>query len=251
MIPELEYYKNLQKIHIQDSVDIEELFRLFVFSDFPKNPGREVYLSELIGTSVGEAMYILKSLYEGLLEEGDVCEFGVAQGSTSRLLAFELMNTNRNLYLFDSFEGLPSPSKEDILINDIFNLKTIDSYKGTMKCSENEVLEKLEKIKFPIDRVHIIKGWIEESLIREDLPKRIIFAYVDFDFYEPTKRALEYLDQVMPIGGRIVVDDYKFFSSGVQKAVDEFINSRRKRFSIHFPLSFIGKFVMLRREREL
>jgi hypothetical protein len=37
---------------------------------------------------------------------------------------------------------------------------------------------------------------------------------VDFDFYEPIKGALEFLDTRMPAGGRIIVGDYGFFSGG-------------------------------------
>ena len=83
---------------------------------------KQVLLNQLLGTSIGEAFYILNAINQTKQIEGDICEFGVAQGSTSALMANEISNTNRKIWLFDSFEGLPKPSQEDELIHDIFNL---------------------------------------------------------------------------------------------------------------------------------
>lgn len=244
---ELDWCKTLRNIHVRDAVEIEELYRMFVFPSLPRNPGREKILSDLIGTSVSEAIYILESLHSGLQVNGDICEFGVAQGATSKLLASEIINTERQLFLFDSFQGLPEPSAEDVLIDDIFNLGSMDKYKGTMMSPEAEVIEKLRSINFPMERTHIMKGWVEDSLARSDVPTKVAFAYVDFDFYGPIKAALEYLDRVMPVGGRIVVDDYGFFSQGAQKAVDDFVRLKNGAFELSLPVSFAGKFAVLRR----
>lgn len=244
---ELIWCKTLRQIHVRDAVEIEELYRTFVFPDLPRMPGRENMLSDLIGTSIGEAIYILESLHAGLRVSGDICEFGVAQGATSKLLASEIIGTDRKLYLFDSFEGLPAPSSEDILIDDIFKLGSMDRYKGTMMSPESEVLEKLQDISFPSGRTQIMKGWVEDSLARSDVPQKVAFAYVDFDFYGPIKAALEFLDTVMPVGGRIVVDDYGFFSAGAKKAVDDFVGDRKTRFAITMPLPIAGKFAVLER----
>ena len=48
--------------------------------------------------------------------EGGIVECGVAEGGTSAMMALTNRISNfptRNLYLFDSFEGLPSPTSED------------------------------------------------------------------------------------------------------------------------------------------
>lgn len=247
---ELGWCKTLRKIHVRDAVEIEELYRHFVFHDLPRKQGREALLSDLLGTTISEAIYILESLHAGLRVQGAICEFGVAQGATSKLLASEIIDTDRDLYLFDSFEGLPAPSAEDILIDDIFNLGSMERYTGTMRSAESEVLEKLRLINFPEKRTHIIKGWVENTLRRDDAPRQVAFAYVDFDFYGPIKTALEYLDRVMPAGGRIVVDDYGFFSQGVQKAVDDFVSSSRGRFDMKLPLPFAGKFAVLTKNKD-
>src|SRR6185369_461009 len=85
----------------------------------------------LDGTQISESLYILNALKETRLIAGDVCEFGVAQGFTSAMLGYNIKSTNKKLWLFDSFKGLPQPSSKDKLINDIFNLKSMDAYEGT------------------------------------------------------------------------------------------------------------------------
>ena len=242
---DLEHCSTMRAIHQRDAVEIEELYRRFVFPDLVRRTGREKLLHELIGTTIGEAIYIIHSLQIALAAGGDVCEFGVAQGATSRLLASEILETDRTLWLFDSFEGLPAPSGEDKLIHDIFNLGSMERYKGTMASPETEVLKKLESIAFPRARTKVKKGWVRETIKQGELPSRVSFAYVDFDFYEPIKDALEFLDTRMAPGGQIIVDDYGFFSAGAQLAVDQFVEAADGRFGFELPLPFAGHFCVL------
>ena len=87
---ELAFCRAMRDIHRQDAVELEELYRRFVFPDLPRRDGRAALLNDLIGTTVSEAIYIVQSLHQSLRNAGDVCEFGVAQGTTSRLLAAEI-----------------------------------------------------------------------------------------------------------------------------------------------------------------
>jgi hypothetical protein len=236
----------MRDIHRRDAVEVEELYRHFLFTDLPKREGRARDLSDLIGTTVSEAIYVIKNLHDGLKVAGDICEFGVAQGATSRLLASEIMPlAERRFWLFDSFEGLPAPTKEDRLIHDIFKLGTMEKYKGTMASPETEVLGKLASVKFPRERIVVKKGWVKDTIQSGDLPEKVAFAYVDFDFYDPIKDALEFLDTRMPAGGRIVVDDYGFFSEGAQLAVDQFVAAAGDRYKFEMPLPFAGHFCVL------
>jgi hypothetical protein len=242
---DLAFCQAMRDIHRHDAVEVEELYRRFVFPGLPKDERRAGLLHDLIGTTIGEAIYIIQNLHEGLRVPGDVCEFGVAQGATSRLLASEIMSTDRNLWLFDSFEGLPAPGPQDKLINDIFSLGSMDKYKGTMASPEAEVRSKLDSINFPPARTRVKKGWVRDSIKSGELPAQVSFAYVDFDFYDPIKDALEFLDSRMLPGGRIVVDDYGFFSEGAQLAVDQFVARVGSRFKFELPLRFAGHFCVL------
>jgi hypothetical protein len=236
----------MRDIHRQDAVEVEELYRRFLFTDMPPRDGRARDLSDLIGTTVSEAIYVIKNLHDALKVQGDICEFGVAQGATSKLIASEIMPmAERKFWLFDSFEGLPAPTKEDKLIHDIFKLGTMDKYQGTMASPEGEVLGKLASVKFPPERIRIKKGWVKDTIKSGELPARVAFAYVGFDFYDPIKDALEFLDGRMPAGGRIVVDDYGFFSEGAQLAVDQFVKAAGPRYKFEMPLPFAGHFCIL------
>lgn len=229
--------------------EINSLYNEFVFNNNKNYDDIQIsLLKNLIGTGFGEGLYLLDSLQKSLFIEGDVCEFGVAQGATSALIANELKNTNKNLWLFDSFEGLPNPTKKDSLINDIFNLGSMEAYKGTMACPVDMVKSRLSDINFPSERTKIIPGFIEKTIYDQNLPKKVCFAYIDFDFYEPILIALNYLDRVLQPRGFIIVDDYNFFSEGVKIAVDEFYNSNKEKYEIQFPIKSAGFFCLLRKK---
>jgi len=192
------------------------------------NEIRPKLLARLKGTPPSEAYFIVQALSKCKNVLGDVCEFGVAQGETSALIANEIaLSNNKQLHLFDSFEGLPKPSDKDQLKDDIFSLGCMEAYTGKMTCPEYMVQNRLNAISFPSERYIIHKGFIEQ-LIHEDktLPNKVCFAYVDFDFYEPTKIVLDFLHSVTHAGSIIIVDDYDFFSTGVKTAVDEFIQAK-------------------------
>jgi O-methyltransferase len=238
-----------------DAREIEALHRAGTLSALRPRADRAHDLAQLIGTSIGEGLHICHELQLALDADaagcGAICEFGVAQGATSRLLARELMADaraeRRELWLFDSFEGLPKPSPQDRLINDIFNLGSMDAYAGTMHCPRALVEAKLAEIGFPAARTRIKQGWVDAALAAQPLPARVAFAYVDFDFYQPILDALRWLDGVTALGARVFVDDYGFFSEGAQLATDEFVAASGGRWRIALPVPCAGHFAMLAR----
>ena len=229
--------------------EINSLYNEFVFfSDKKYNDSQISLLKNLIGTGYGEGLYILDTLQKSLPVEGDICEFGVAQGATSVLLANEIKDTRKNLWLFDSFEGLPKPTDKDSLINDIFNLGSMAAYKGTMACPVDMVRSRLADIKFPPERTIIVPGFIEKTIHNPGLPEKVCFAYIDFDFYEPILIALNFLDHVLQPGGFVIVDDYNFFSDGVKIAVDEFYAANKEKYELAFPVKPAGFFCILKKK---
>ena len=214
------------------------------------NDTRPKLLSQLQGTPPSEAYFIIQALAKCESIDGDACEFGVAQGETSALIANEISSFNqKRLHLFDSFEGLPKPSEKDHLKHDIFSLGSMEAYEGTMSCSENMVRSRLAGISFPQHRYLIHRGFIEDVInIDDNLPKQVCFAYVDFDFYNPIKMTLEFLHLRTPTGAIIIVDDYDFFSSGAKTAVDEFINEKnsvKESYDFVVPDKCYGHFAIL------
>lgn len=230
---------------------LKELFNAYKDMKFPglnlADDATIDLMCKLDGTQMSEAIYLVNALMETQSLNGDVCEFGVAQGFTSALIAHTIRNSKKELWLFDSFEGLPTPTSKDKLINDIFNLKSIEAYAGTMKHGKESVLSNLRATGFPEDRTNIVPGFIEESILKSKLAKQVTFAYVDFDFYNPIKVALNYLNTVLVSGGIIMVDDYNFFSEGAKVAVDEFLSERATDYQVEVPNPAAGKFILLRK----
>lgn len=215
--------------------------------NIPKNEKRIEIMKNALGTPPSEAYYIVEGLVRSAKVAGDVCEFGVAQGVTSSLIANEIADrSDVALHLFDSFEGLPKPTEKDKLKDDIFNLGSMDAYTGTMKCAEDLVLGRLQALNFPKNRVVIHKGFIEDLIAeKKNFPKQVSFAYIDFDFYEPIKIALEYLDGVSESGAVFVVDDYDWFSTGVKTAVEEFMQAKGTAYDLFVPDQVLGHFAVL------
>lgn len=237
-----ENFASLARAYEQQLIDRGE--------DIPPNALRPELLARLLGTSPSEAYFIVQALARCRLVPGDVCEFGVAQGETSALIANEIFASgDKRLHLFDSFEGLPPPSAKDQLKDDIFSLGSIEAYTGAMSCPEDMVRRRLQALAFPAQRYTIHKGFIDETLrVGSSLPTQVCFAYVDFDFYEPIRTALDFLHRVTSVGAVVIVDDYDYFSTGAKTAVDEFVAARNSGGVVYeclVPDTHYGHFAML------
>ena len=75
------------------------------------------------------------------------------------MIAYIINNSDKKFFLFDSFKGLPKPTKQDELKDDIFNLRNIENYEGKMSHEENKVLNELKTINFDKERLIINKGF--------------------------------------------------------------------------------------------
>ena len=198
-----------------------------------------------LGTNVVEAFAIVKALDSVRKLPGDVCEFGVAQGEASALIANEILPTRAHLHLFDSFAGLSKPTTRDRLQNDVLKLGSMAAYEGKMACPESMVLARLADVGFPSDRVQIHRGFVHQVLAENvGLPRWVKFAYFDMDLYEPARDVLDFLSRVAVRGAVIIVDDYDFFTSGPREAVEEFL-TKHKDFKLIRPKDM--KFILLDR----
>jgi O-methyltransferase len=227
---------------------IEEYVRLLASTrgaSLTESPLRVRLLSRLVGTGVGEASHLIVSIAAVRDLPGDVCECGVGSGATSVLLANELRGTGKVLWLYDTFAGLPAPTAEDQLIDDIDQLGSMTAYAGRMNHPEAEMRARMKEAGVDASCFRVVADLFDSNITADRLPDRICFAYIDFDFYAPIKAALEKLSPRLTPGGIIVVDDYGFFSSGAQTAVDEFL-ARTNSFSIEVPDYCTDHFAILR-----
>jgi O-methyltransferase len=153
---------------------------------------------------------------------GSIVEMGCGRGGCGSFMAdcVEKSGAKRNVWLFDSFEGLSDPAPEDFKET---NKKEDEIRKGYLKVSSQLPREAMRAIglKNP-ENVKVIPGWFEESLPKHlDEIGEIAILRLDADLYEPTKYCLEQMYDRVAEGGYIVIDDYKNWS-GTRRALYEF-----------------------------
>lgn len=144
---------------------------------------------------------------------GDVVEFGCYVGTTSVHLAQRLNGGDRELWLYDSFEGLPPKTVQDIS-------PAGEQFKtGELLATKKQLIRNLIQAHVPMP--HITKGWFSD-LSATDIPKKIAFAFLDGDYYRSIKDPLKLIWPRLSPGAIIVVDDYANEAlPGAAKAVHE------------------------------
>lgn len=153
--------------------------------------------------------------------EGDFVELGCYRGDTSVLLQRLLKESGKlsekKLWIYDSFAGLPEKTSEDSSVAG-------DQFKaGELFVSKREVLEKFKRSGLPLPIVK--KAFFENLDPEKDLPEKIAFAFLDGDLYGSIKTSFELVLPKLSEKGIIVVHDYNNPElPGVSKAVEEFLN---------------------------
>ncbi len=161
---------------------------------------------------------------------GAFVECGVAQGGTAAMLACAqdaLGSHKRKKWFFDSYEGLPEPTKEDYIngkTGSFIRPLPKGSCLGTIEQVSELIYNKLNKSP---KNVKLIKGWFQDTIsVYKDKIKEIAILRLDGDWYESTKIPLENLYDQVSIGGIVIIDDYGT-CFGSKKATDEFIKNNK------------------------
>jgi O-methyltransferase len=153
---------------------------------------------------------------------GALVECGVWRGGSMMLIAKTLQNCrieDRELYLFDTFAGLPHP--DDASDIDIYGASGAGAWHdGWARCDRATVTANLCGTLYPISRLHFIEGRVEETMPAQPIP-RLALVRLDMDWYSPTKIALHYLWPWLSNGGLLIIDDYGHWQ-GARKATDEY-----------------------------
>ena len=178
-------------------------------------------------------IYDLAKLVERNRGEGVFAECGVWRGGCAAIMGFvsKRAKSNRKIWLFDSFEGLPEPTAKDGKIAEDYaqnrvggRLKTINKCVGPID-NVKEIFFNVLKIN--PDNVVIKKGWFQDTLpkARNEIGP-ISILRLDGDWYESTKCCLDNLYDNVVRGGYVVVDDYGHWE-GCKKAIDDFFAERK------------------------
>ncbi len=143
---------------------------------------------------------------------GAVVEFGCWKGISAAFLA---SLTDKEVWVYDSFEGLPDKSPQDIADPTFV--------RGHLAVSPDEVLAYFKR--FDLTPPRIVKGWFKD-ITEDQLPPLIAFAHLDGDFYQSILDSLRLVYPRLQSGGACIVHDYDNSElQGVKPAVHEFLGT--------------------------
>ena len=142
---------------------------------------------------------------------GDLVECGVWRGGASILMRAVLAaygDEKRNVWLCDSFEGVPPPDEENYVADKIprFNLG-LHHAAPVLAVTQEQVKANFERYGLLDDQVRFIPGWFKDTLHKAPI-EQISVLRLDGDLYESTIQALEPLYPKLSPGGYCIIDDY-------------------------------------------
>ena len=155
--------------------------------------------------------------------EGDVVEFGCYVGESSKYLMRTILETksDKKLFVYDSFEGLPELSSWE---------ENSGWTPGTLNTTEDVLISNFLQNNLPIPIIH--KDWFK-NIPHYKIPQKISFAFLDGDFYDSIYDSLEKIYDKVSHGGRILFHDYERFDlPGVRAAIEDFLKSRNEPFTV-------------------
>lgn len=182
---------------------------------------------------------------------GSIVECGVWRGGSmmaAALTLLELNDSDRNLYLYDTFEGMPQP---DDIYDHSFDDKLASSQlraeaRGTgiwCKSTLEDVTANLYSTGYAPHRVKYVKGKVELT-IPEIIPTSIALLRLDTDWYESTRHELQFLFPLIAPGGFLIIDDYGHWK-GARRACDDYLSQLKIKPFMH-RIDYTGRILQLR-----
>jgi hypothetical protein len=160
----------------------------------------------------------LQTLIEDVVQRGitgDLIETGAWRGGSSifmRGVLKALDVTDRNVWVADSFQGLPEPTAAADAAMDLH-------LAPQLAISLEEVQANFQAYGLLDDQVQFIKGWFRETLPRlQDVNWALL--RLDGDLYESTMDALTNLYPQLSTGGYVIIDDYSI--PACRRAVEDY-----------------------------
>jgi len=201
-------------------------------------------LEQIIGytmTSVERQMALVQAVRylvrRGI--DGCIVECGVWRGGSSMAVALTLIQegeTNRDLYLYDTFEGMVPPTALDRTADGTSAQAHLDRdvNKTDYWCVAgiDDVQQNMASTGYPEERIHIVQGPVEATIPEHAPIGNIALLRLDTDWYESTKHELAHLFPLLCEGGILMIDDYGHWE-GARKAVDDYLNGLDRRFYMH------------------
>jgi O-methyltransferase len=219
-----------------------EIFRIHREDPVPGYPDLTKAEAEIIQAALPYTMTPVDRLYALINAVRYICtykifgafvECGVWRGGSMVAAARTLMECgclDRELYLFDTYEGMPKPQDVDKTYRGVtaaFHYETHRTSTGRSNlcyASLEDTQQVLYSTGYPKERVHFIKGKVEDT-VPLSAPDKIALLRLDTDWYESSKHELFHLFPLLAPAGVLIIDDYGHWQ-GCRKAVDEYFGGQ-------------------------
>lgn len=184
---------------------------------------------------VNELRVILMELEKQLQQKlhGNVVELGCYTGTTSLFIRrlLDAYDFTGEYHVYDSFAGLPPKTPEDMSVAG-------DQFKaGELYAQRKEFQMNFKKAGLTLPKIH--KAWFSE-MTPDDLPREIMFAFFDGDFYESIKDSFRVTEPNLANDARIIVDDYANEAlPGAAIATNEWMQSHQRSLRVQSSLAVI------------
>jgi len=171
---------------------------------------------------------------------GAIVECGVWRGGSMMAAArtlLELDAANRDLYLFDTYEGMPEPTEHDVDFAGVSVLERWNAQRHNRfvpreaRASLPEVRTAMGTVGYDESRIHFVKGMVEDT-IPTQAPEQIALLRLDTDYYESTRHEMFELYPRLSRNGVLIIDDFGHFK-GSEKAVREFLAATGEPILLH------------------
>lgn len=165
---------------------------------------------------------------------GAVVECGVWRGGASMAAMITLMElgcTDRDFYLYDTFEGMSTPTVHDRRIDgrhampEFHARRTGSDSADWCRAGLEEVRAAVLSTGYPEKRIHFVKGKVEDT-IPGTMPNEIALLRLDTDWYESTRHEMVHMFPRLAQHGVLILDDYGHWQ-GARQAVDEYLEAHR------------------------
>ncbi|MFM7357917.1 MAG: TylF/MycF/NovP-related O-methyltransferase [Sediminibacterium sp.] len=166
---------------------------------------------------------------------GNFVECGVWKGGSMMAVALTLKklgSTNRQLYLYDTYEGMTAPTAADLSYQGEGAAELLQKESGQKEDSVIWAYSSLEQVRenvlstgYPESHIHFIQGDVLQT-IPDKVPDSIALLRLDTDWYESTRHEMIHLYPLLVSHGVLIIDDYGFWR-GSRQAVDEYIAEHR------------------------
>jgi hypothetical protein len=220
------YFELLKKVLTNTFFDVEpEIDKAGFVQNFVQHYIRGSAITMLPMVRLDNLQFCVEEVIKNHVP-GDLIETGVWRGGATIFMrgilkAYEI--SDRQVWVADSFEGLPKPDEQAFPVEAKAHSRPIMT-KGfkNFAADLDEVKRNFKAYGMLDDQVHFLKGWFKDTLPGAPI-KQLAVMRLDGDYYESTRDALVNLYHRLSPGGYVIIDDYAEDTwTYCRKAVDEF-----------------------------